>query len=194
MADPARRRATYEDVLKAPDHCIAQVVDGELHVHPRPASAHQAVASNLGGELFQPFGRGRGGPGGWIILDEPEVHLNEHIVVPDLAGWRRERMPVVENVPYFTLSPDWVCEIVSPSTARLDRVRKLPLYARHGVRHVWIIDPLARTLEVYRLEGQGWLLVSSHEQGERVRAEPFDAFELELDVLWADIKPEQEPA
>lgn len=171
MADPARKRATYEDVLGAPEHCIAQVIDGELHTQPRPEGPHQSVASMLGGELFGPFRRGRGGPGGWILLDEPELHLASDILVPD-----------------------WACEILSPSTARIDRVKKLPMYAKHGVKHVWMIDPLARTLEVFRLEGERFFLHGTHAEDEVVRAEPFDAIELELSILWADLEPlEQAP-
>lgn len=167
---------------------VAEVVDGELSMAPRPAAPHAAATMALGGELFAPFGRGRGGPGGWILLAEPEVHLGADILVPDLAGWRRERMPAISAAAYFTLAPDWVCEVVSPSTARLDRVKKLPVYAREGVRHVWLVDPLARTLEVLRLEGQRWLVLSVHAEGEGVRAEPFDAIELELDALWSDVE------
>ena len=187
MAEPVRKPAGYEDVLRAPEHTIAQVIDGELHTQPRPGAAHQNAASTLGGELVPRFGRGRGGPGGWIILDEPELHLGVSILVPDLAGWRRERLPAIEDVPYFTLAPDWVCEILSPATARLDRVRKLPLYAEAHVRHAWIIDPSARSLEVFRLEGERWSLLSTHSETDLVRAEPFDAFELELGLLWADV-------
>lgn len=188
MADPVRKPASYDDVLRAPEHTLAQIIDGELHVQPRPGAAHQNVSSVLGGELGPPFGRGRGGPGGWIILDEPELHLEANVLVPDLAGWRRERMPAVDDVPYFTLAPDWVCEILSPATARIDRVRKLPIYAQANVRHAWIIDPLVRSLEVFRLEAGRWSLLSTHSEDERVRAEPFDALELELGLLWADVR------
>lgn len=188
MAEPARRLASYEDVLDAPPHRVAQVVKGELHLHPRPASPHAVASSALGEELGPPFKRGRGGPGGWILLDEPELHLGADILVPDLAGWRRERMPAVADTAYFTLAPDWVCEVLSPGTARLDRAGKLPIYAREGVRHVWLVDPALRTLEVLRREGGGWLLVDVHADDARVRAEPFDAIELELGALWADME------
>ena len=150
--DTAQRRATYEDLLQVPDHLIAEVVNGELITAPRPASAHARAASALTQDLG-PFDRSKGGsngPGGWWILFEPELHLDSDILVPDLAGWRRERMPVLEDVPYFTQTPDWVCEIVSPSTARTDRVRKMPIYAREQVGYLWLVDPSACTLEVYR--------------------------------------------
>jgi Uma2 family endonuclease len=190
MADPARRRATYDDVLRAPEHVVAEVIDGELHLQPRPAKPHAAAASALGEELGPPFKRGRGGPGGWIMLDEPELHLGPEILVPDLAGWRRERMPaIVDDLPYFTLPPDWVCEVVSLRTAKRDRAQKLPIYARERVTHAWIVDPLARTLEALRREGDNWLIVGVWKDDARARIEPFGAIELELGVLWADVQP-----
>jgi Uma2 family endonuclease len=187
MANPARRHATYEDVLAAPEHLIAEVIDGELHLQPRPASPHAMAASALGEELGPPFKRGRGGPGGWILVDEPELHLGADILVPDLGGWRRERMPVVEDTPFFTLAPDWVCEVLSPRTAKTDRVQKLPVYARERVGHVWLVDPLQRTLEVLKREDQRWLGIGAWSDDARVRAEPFHAIELDLAILWADV-------
>jgi Uma2 family endonuclease len=187
MANPARRRATHEDVLRAPRHQVAEVIDGELHLQPRPGKPHAAAATALGEELGPPFKRGKQGPGGWILLDEPELHLGEDILVPDLAGWRRERLAVLDEAPYFTLAPDWACEVLSPKTAKLDRAEKLPIYARELVSHAWLVDPLARTLEVLRREGSRWLLVGVWKDDARVRAEPFEAFELELAILWADV-------
>jgi Uma2 family endonuclease len=189
MSAPARRRASYEDVLRAPPHLIAQVIDGDLTLLPRPAKPHARAATRLSNELDGPFDRGRGGPGGWIILFEPELHLAEDIVVPDLAGWRRERMPVLEDdQPFFTLAPDWICEVLSPKKAKIDRSQKLPIYARERVSHVWLVDPIARTLEILRREGSNWLLVGVHRDDAKVRAEPFDAVEIDLTVLWADVK------
>ncbi len=188
MTEPARRRATYEDVLRAPPHMIAEVIDGELRLQPRPAKPHAFAASALGEELGPPFKRGRGGPGGWINLDEPELHLQADILVPDLAGWRRERMPVaVADEPYFTLAPDWVGEILSPSTGKFDRTDKLRIYAREKVEWVWLVDPILRTLEVLRRAEVGWSLRGTWRDDERARAEPFEAIELELGVLWADV-------
>ena len=185
MATAFRRPATYDDVLAAPAHLVAELIDGVLHTNPRPGAPHALAASHLGGELFGPFARGRGGPGGWIILDEPELHLGEDIVVPDLAGWRRERMLVFpHDAAYFTLAPDWICEVLSASTAKVDRTDKLALYARESVRHVWLLDPIARTLEVFRLEAGRWLLLLSQADDAAVRAEPFDAIELSLASLW----------
>jgi Uma2 family endonuclease len=188
MSEPARRRATYQDILSAPDHRVAEIIDGELIVRPRPAP-HAAVASALGEELGPPFKRGRGGPGGWLILDEPELHLSADVLVPDLAAWRRERLARVRDEPYFDLAPDWVCEVLSPSTEKRDRVSKLSIYARERVAHAWLVNPQQRTLEVLRLTSERWLTVAVHHDDQRVRAEPFDAIELDLSVLWMDLEP-----
>ena len=186
--DTARRRATYEDLLKVTDILIAEIVDGELITSPRPASPH-ARASSVIGRVLDPFDQllgGSGGPGGWWIFFEPELHLGADILVPGLAGWRRERMPVLANVAYFELSPDWVCEVVSLATVRVDRVRKMPLYARERVRHLWLVDPIMGALEVYRLEGQRWVVVSTHGDAEGLRAEPFDAIEIDMSRWWLE--------
>lgn len=184
--EPARRRATYEDLVKVPDHMVAEIVDGELYASPRPASPHALAASTIGGDLggfHRPSG-GPGGPGGWWILYEPELHLGPDVMVPDMAGWRRERMPAVPNVAYFELAPDWACEVVSPSTGILDRRRKMPIYARESVAHLWIVDPILKTLEVYRLESGRWVVASTHGGDDRVRAEPFDAVEIDIARWW----------
>jgi Uma2 family endonuclease len=185
MGSTAPRRADYNDVINAPADVIAEVIDGVLHTHPRPRTIHAQTATVLGEELGNPFRRGRGGPGGWILLDKPELHLGEDIVVPDLAGWRRSTLPELPDAAYLTVRPDWCCEVLSPSTQRNDRVLKLPLYRREGVAHVWLVDPGARTLEVFRLDGDTYRLLYSHADDARVRAEPFEAFELELSALWA---------
>lgn len=187
MAHPARKNATYEDLLEVPAHRVAEIIHGTLHSHPRPAGPHAAATAALGEELGPPFKRGRGGPGGWILLDEPELHLGDHVLVPDLAGWRRERLPAVPNAPYFTLSPDWVCEVLSKATAKIDRTEKLPIYLEHGVGHAWLVDPILRTLEVLRVASGRWSIAGVHKDDAKVRAEPFDAIELDLAVLWADV-------
>ena len=185
MGDPAKRRATYEDVLNAPSHKVAEIIDGELVLSPRPAGPHAAAATALGEELGPPFKRGRGGPGGWIILDEPELHLLGNVLVPDLGGWRRETMGAIANEAYFTIRPDWVCEVLSPSTAATDRAEKMPIYARERVTHLWLVDPIARTLEGLVLEGARWSVLGTWRDDAKVRVEPFEAFELELGGLWA---------
>ena len=183
---PAKRTATYEDLLAVPDHLVAEMVDGELVTSPRPAARHAAATSSLGADLHTSFGRSGGsGPGGWVILDEPELHLVGQILVPDLAGWRRVRMPEVPDVAFFELAPDWICEVLSPSTAALDRTRKTHHYGNAEVVHLWFVDPQLRTLEVFRLEGGAWRLVTSVAGEVKVRAEPFDAIELDLAGVWA---------
>jgi Uma2 family endonuclease len=187
MGDPARRRASYEDLLAVPAPLVAEIIDGVLITHPRPAAPHARAASRLGSELAGPFDRGKGGPGGWVILDEPELHLRGNVLVPDLGGWRRARMPRIPmEAAAFELAPDWVCEVLSPSTAATDRADKVPVYAAEGVSHVWLVDPLLRTLEVLRLDGDTYRAVSTHRDDQLVRAEPFAEFELELAALWAD--------
>jgi Uma2 family endonuclease len=189
MSAPAVRRATYEDLCLVPEPLVAEILAGTLYTSPRPAMRHARSSSILGGGLVGPFDLGAGGPGGWLILDEPELHLDEDVLVPDLAGWRRERLPRLPDVAAMTLAPDWVCEVLSPATVRLDRALKMPIYAREGVAHLWLVDPIARTLEVYRLTAEGWLLVGVHEGAAKVRAEPFDAVELDLAPLWLEEEP-----
>ena len=188
MSSGASRKppAAYEDLVALPSHLVGEIVDGELIASPRPAAPHAAVSSLLGGELITMFGRsGEGRPGGWAILDEPELHVVGQVMVPDIAGWRRERMPQIPDVPFFELAPDWVCEVHSPSTIALDRTKKTHHYTRAGVGHLWFLDPGPQTLEIFRLEGGGWRLVTSVAGNEKVRAEPFDAVELDLEGVWA---------
>ena len=187
MADPAKPRATYQDVLDAPEHLNAEIINGELRLSPRPGGPHTSAASRLNGLLAPPFDFGSGGPGGWIILFEPELHLGADIVIPDLAGWRRDRLPSVPNDAFFTLAPDWVCELLSRTTAASDRAEKLPIYAAAGVQHVWLVDAIQRTLEVLRACERTWLLVNVFRGDVRVRAEPFDAIELDLGLLWGNL-------
>src|SRR5262245_35621819 len=154
MSQPARRRATYEDILAAPEHMVAEIIDGELHLQPRPRRRHARSATGLGAVLTVAFDFGVSGPGGWVILDEPELHLGPEpdIVVPDIAGWREERYPGDrdDDDAFWTEAPDWACEILSASTARVDRMKKVPIFARERVPHVWIVDPRDRTVEVLR--------------------------------------------
>lgn len=186
MSAPKPARATYEDVLNAPDNLVAELIEGELYTSPRPAIRHANASSVLAGELNSAFQRARGGPGGWWILVEPELHLGEDVLVPDLAGWRRERLPTLPDAAAFELAPDWVCEVVSPATGRLDRVKKMPRYARAGTDHLWLVDPSTRILEVFRREGDRWLVVATHGGDEKVRVEPFEAIEIELLPVWGE--------
>jgi Uma2 family endonuclease len=186
-ASTQKRRATYQDVIDAPENMIAEIIDGELHLSPRPAGPATSVATVLTGELEPRFGRGKGGPGGWIILLEPELHLADDVLVPDLAGWRRDRMSVVPDDVQFKIVPDWVCEVLSPSTEKRDRIQKMQIYARAGVKHLWLVHPRRRSLEAFRLHEGKWLLIATLVDDERGHIEPFDAIELDLPALWADL-------
>jgi Uma2 family endonuclease len=183
------KRATYEDVLSAPENKVAEILDGELFLSPRPALPHARAASKLGGLLDGPFDDGRDGPGGWLLLDEPELHFGADVVVPDLAGWRRERLPAVPDAPWLSLAPDWACEVLSPSTVRIDRGRKLRIYAEVGVAWLWLLSPLEQTLEVLRLGEGAWTIAAVHSGRTVVRAQPFDAVEIALGALWPDAGP-----
>ena len=186
MSDPARRKPSYEDILALPEHLVGEILAGELHTHPRPAPRHARAYSALGYLVGGPFDGGRGGPGGWWILDEPELHLGADIIVPDIAGWRRERLPTLPDTAWFELAPDWACEILSPATARTDRAVKIPIYAREGVPHLWLVDPDARTLEVYRLQDDGhWLLLTTLKEDDPGRQPPFEAVSFPLQSLWS---------
>ena len=189
MATPAREEATYEDLLNLPENMTGEIIAGELIVSPRPAQRHIDVASTLGGELVPPFRFGRGGPGGWIIYDEPEIHLGTNVIVPDLAGWKRERLSMAPDEHRFTVPPDWVCEILSPRTARIDRFRKMPIFAEYDVLFAWIIDPILRTLEVFRLESGRWSILGLYAEPVKVRAEPFEQVEIDLAGLWPEEVP-----
>jgi Uma2 family endonuclease len=185
--DHPKRRATYEDLMQVPDTKVAEIIDGELIVSPRPGSPHTRAATSLGVDIAGPFDREPGdpaGPGGWWILLEPELHFGDDVLVPDWAGWRREHMPVFPDTPAFTQAPDWVCEVISPSTGRIDRSRKMHIYARERVVHLWLVDPLIETLEIYRLDGDRWVVVGTHAEEDAVRAEPFDAVELRPGRWW----------
>ena len=189
---PPPRRATYADLEAVPANQVAELIEGTLYVMPRPAPRHTTAASRLTMKIGGPFDLGERGPGGWRILIEPELRFPDpsqpgefNTLVPDLAGWRRERMPVLPSTAYFTLAPDWVCEVISPSTEVQDREVKMPIYARESVPHAWLLDPIARTLEVYTLDAsRRWSEPVLYRDTEVVRAVPFDAIELDLSALW----------
>ena len=185
MSQPAERLARYEDLLDLPENLVGEILGGELYTHPRPAPKHARSYSALGYSVGGPFDFGSDGPGGWWILDEPELHLSSDILVPDLAGWRRERMPELPETAWFELAPDWACEILSPSTARTDRSLKMPIYAREGVKHLWLVDPDLKMLEVYELdEDTHWTLIATLKDDDPCSEPPFDAVEFSLGVLW----------
>jgi Uma2 family endonuclease len=175
--------ATYADIEALPEFKLGEIIGDDLYVSPRPAGPHALATTGLVGQIDGPFQRGRGGPAGWLILFEPELHFGRQVLVPDIAAWRSERAPSPED-PHFTVAPDWVCETLSPSTAVIDRTRKLHVYAHEGVAFVWLLDPAQRTLEVLRRDGLGWRVASNHGGDEVIRAAPFDAVEIELGALW----------
>lgn len=183
---PSGRPATYQDLLAVPDNLVAEILDGELYTSPRPAPRHAVASASLTVAVVPPYNFGRGGPGGWLIVGEPEIHLASDVVVPDLAGWRRERMPHLPTEAYFPTAPDWACEVLSPSTRRIDRRKKLPIYAREHVSHLWLVDPDARTVEVLRLESGHWVIDVVAGDEDKVRLQPFADIEIDLRDLWVD--------
>ena len=189
MADRTRDSsapATYQDMLDAPPHRVAGLIDGVLHTFPRPASPQGLASSVLGTELMAPFHKGRGGPGGWWILDEPELHLGEDVLVPDLAGWRRTRVPEFPDIPYWTIRPDWLCEVLSPITRATDLGPKRDIYAREGVPHIWLIDPRARSLEAFELREGDWVRLARLAGDQPVSLPPFEAVSFQLGEFWMD--------
>jgi Uma2 family endonuclease len=190
MSQPGRdrREELYRKYLEVPSHQSAEIIHGTLYVMPRPAPRYARAASALQGDLYGPFDRGRGGPGGWWILFEPELQLvPKEPIVPDIAGWRVERMAQLPESSSFELAPDWVCEVLSPGTVRIDREEKLPYYASHRVPHVWLVDPIDQRLEVHVLDVDEprWSEVRVYHGDAPVRAAPFEAIELDLASLWA---------
>jgi Uma2 family endonuclease len=184
MADTARKPATYADLEAVPDHLVAEIIFGSLETHPRPAPPHAAAQFALSSELAGPFQKGVGGPGGWVFMTEPELRLGPHVVSPDLAGWRRDRMPAFPKTTFVEIAPDWVCEFLSPGTEQLDRGPKRQIHASYGVGHLWHIDPVARLLEVFELRNGQWLLFESFSDGDLVEAPPFAAAAFQIGLLW----------
>ncbi len=182
--DTATPRVTYQDVLDAPPHMVAEIVGGKLYTHPRPAPRHAVAKTRLGNRLGTPFDFGDGGPGGWWIIFEPEHHLGENILVPDIAGWRRKRMPEIPITAYFEVVPDWVCEVLSPSTRKLDLGRKRGVYAREGIGYLWLVDPNVQSLEAFKLHGTEWVLIDQLFDGAPVSLPPFEAISFNLGDLW----------
>ncbi len=192
MAQPKPRPATYADIEALPPHVVGEILFGALHTHPRPAPRHAMASSTIGMTLGNPFQFGKGGPGGWLFLDEPELHLGPHVIVPDIAAWRRERLPTLPDTAFIETPPDWVCEVLSPSTRRIDRTDKLAIYAGFGVGDAWYVDPDARTLEVLALSGGKWLVEATFKDADAVSAPPFAEHTFPLDALWPPPSPPSE--
>jgi Uma2 family endonuclease len=184
MQDVPARQATYDDLKAVPPHLVAEIIRGRLVTHPRPMPRHVRSTSRLGIVLGAPFDIDIGGPGGWWILDEPELHLGPDVVVPDVAGWRLERMPELPESAWFEIVPNWVCETISRSTETYDRGEKRDIYGENGVRHLWLLDPVAKLLETYELTGGKWLLLRTYREGDTASAPPFDSVPFAADLLW----------
>jgi len=186
VGEPARTDdfdTLWERLSDVPEGYVGEIVRGEIQTHPSPNAPHAVAASRLGALLSGPFDFGTNGPGGWILIDEPRIRFGDEMRIPDLGGWRVERYQPLEEGP-FTVMPDWVCEVLSRSTAKEDRTQKMPLYARYGIPCMWVLDPTARTVEVYRLQSEHWLLLDTFGEDDRIRAEPFAEVELDLSLLW----------
>ena len=182
--------ATYADLEAVPPHLVAEILDGELVTRPRPMPRHATAHTSLIEELGGPFQKRKGGgPGGWIFKTEPELHMGEQVCVPDIAGWRRERMSEEPRTVGITLPPDWICEVLSPGTARYDRTIKFAVYHQFGVRHLWYVDPDARTLEVYGRGTEHWSVLATFADFQDVAAPPFDAITFNLGHLWPFDEP-----
>jgi Uma2 family endonuclease len=194
MAARHSRVATYDDIVRLPENMVGEIIDGDLYAWPRPSPLHGDAFSIFLGRLINPYRLGEGGPGGWWIIGEPEVHFGRDVLVPDIGGWRRERLPALpENPPHFTISPDWVCEVLSPSTARVDRTKKMRIYGENDVAFLWIIDPQQRTLETYQLLNAQWVLLRTYAGNDAVRAEPFPAAEIHLASIWGETPDDFSP-
>lgn len=182
----AERYNLYDQLLALPENLTGEILNGQLYTQPRPAGPHARAETALGSELMAPFDFGRGGPGGWWILVEPEIHFirDREVAVPDLGGWRRARMPEIPRGHRFEMVPDWVCEILSPSTESKDRRIKMPIYARYGVRYAWLVDPEARTLEAYELRQGDWVEIDRFRDDDKVSVAPFAEVAIELTELW----------
>jgi Uma2 family endonuclease len=178
----------YDRLLNLPENLVGEIINGQLHTQPRPAGPHAIACSSLGMEIGMPYQKGRGGPGGWWIIDEPEIHFvrDIEVLVPDLAGWRRERLPHIPADQRFEVVPDWVCEVLSPTTVKKDRVRKMPIYARYGVNYLWLVDPIARMLEIFELREGKWIVGRMFKDQDQVSAMPFTEMVLSLAELWVE--------
>ncbi|MEW6262445.1 MAG: Uma2 family endonuclease [Thermodesulfobacteriota bacterium] len=185
MSVPVKRKAVYDDLYTLPENMTGEIIEGELHAFPRPHARHGRMATRLGIRIGAPYDFGdSGGPGGWIILVETEVMLGENLLVPDLAGWRQERLPEPPKENWISIVPDWVCEILSPGTFRIDRVRKMPIYAASGVPYLWLIDPIAKLLETFKLKDGAWTVMGNYAEKDKARVEPFPEVEIDLANLW----------
>lgn len=178
-------KANYNDLYKIPESMIGEIIDGELFAIPRPSPQHSNVVFELCGELWGPYKRGKdGSTGGWIFLIEPEIQFGEDILVPELAGWEKDKLSKPPEENFISVSPDWICEVLSYRTMRIDRIKKMPIYAKFHVSFLWLIDPLTKILEVFKLESNKWVLSCTAIEDDKFKAEPFEHIEINLKNLW----------
>jgi Uma2 family endonuclease len=191
LANP-KRNDPYSELLALPENLVGEIIAGQLYTQPRPAGPHAIASSSLLMDIGNPYHKGKGGPGGWWILDEPEVHFirDTEVLVPDIAGWRRERLPHIPSGHRFEVVPDWVCEVLSPNTAKKDRIQKMPTYAHYGVHYLWLLDPLARTLEALELNDGKWMINGVFKDDDKVSIAPFAEVVVDLSELCTDIVAE----
>lgn len=184
MASTAKVPATYADLEAVPPHLVAEILFGALVTHPRPSPRHGGATSALGMVTGGPYQFGFGGPGGWIFVDEPELHLGPHVVVPDIAGWRRDRLAALPDKAFIEVAPDWICEALSPATEKYDKGEKRRIYALFEVGHLWHLDARSRGLETFARSNRDWLLTGTYFDSDEVRAEPFAEITFNLGLLW----------
>jgi Uma2 family endonuclease len=190
MAEPAKRNATYADIEALPPHVTGEIIHGSLYTQPRATFVHNAAANSLSDEITGPFQKGKGGPGGWVFATEQEVQFGEHLLVPDISGWKRDRLKTLPRDNWVTVRPDWVCEVASPSTMLRDRHFKRDIFATFSVPYYWMVDPKTRSLEVYELLQGKWTLFATYSGSMDVSAPPFDAISFQLETLWPLPEPE----
>jgi Uma2 family endonuclease len=183
---PRNKPATLADLDALPPGVVGEIIEGVLYTMTKPRAPHQRTTRTIGGRIGDPFDHGRGGPGGWWILTEPGIEFPDDTkeLSPDVAGWRRERLPRLPRKAPIRVVPDWVCEILSPTTRRHDLLRKLPYYAKVGVSALWLVDIEARVLTAQRLESGHWVTIGSYAEETEVRIEPFDAVPLDIASWW----------
>ncbi|MGH8537107.1 MAG: Uma2 family endonuclease [Gammaproteobacteria bacterium] len=188
MLRNAKQAGRYKQLMGLPEALVGEIINGQLHTQARPAGPHALACSSLEIDIGSAYHKGRGGPGGWWIFVEPELHFvrDTEVLVPDLAGWHRERMPRVPEDQRFEVVPDWVCEVLSPATAKKDRIQKMPVYARYGMSYLWLVDPLARTLETFELHDGRWVMSGVFKDDDQVSVPPFTEIALALSELWVE--------
>lgn len=184
MTKTVNKQASYQDIIDLPENMVGEIIHGRLEMRPKSATRYALASSSLSAELVSSFQQGQDGAGGWWIIDEPVCHLDSHVLVPDLVGWRRQRMPALPKTACFKTPPDWICEILSPTTTRIDRIVKMPIYAELGINYLWLIDPVLRTLEAYELHDGHWLLTGAHADNESIAIAPFAEHTFSLTDLW----------